>query len=230
MLAPILAVNRYTWSTLVIGMMPGTIGTATPAARARATNSKYTRLSKNSCVIRKLAPASTFSTAAATSWSRDGDSTCFSGEHAATTQSSALAWRSRTSSLPKRSPPGGGTNTPSPLGGSPRIASTFSTPNAWYWRISSTSSSTVESLQVRWAMGSSPVSSRIRLTRRTVRSSRALPPAPCVTDTKAGSRSRSAAMVAKSRSAPSSSRGGKNSNENSGSPRAKRLSMRMLGW
>jgi hypothetical protein len=46
----------------------------------------------------------------------------------------------------------------------------------------------------------------------------------------AGSRSRSAAMVANSRSAPSSSRGGKNSNENSGSPRAKSESMRIRGW
>jgi hypothetical protein len=35
------------------------IGTSIPAARAASTNSKYSRLSKKSCVIRKRAPAST---------------------------------------------------------------------------------------------------------------------------------------------------------------------------
>jgi hypothetical protein len=41
--------------------MPGTIGTSMPASRARVTNSRYARLSKNSWVMRNFAPASTFS-------------------------------------------------------------------------------------------------------------------------------------------------------------------------
>jgi hypothetical protein len=41
-------------------MMPGMIGTSIPMSRARATKSQYEALSKNSCVIRKRAPASTF--------------------------------------------------------------------------------------------------------------------------------------------------------------------------
>ena len=36
------------------------IGTSIPSSRAEATKSKYARLSKNSWVIRKLAPESTF--------------------------------------------------------------------------------------------------------------------------------------------------------------------------
>ena len=47
-------------------------------------------------------------------------------------------------------------------------------------------------------------------------------------ETKAGSSSRSAAMAAKRRSAPSSSLGGKNSNEKRGSPLANRLLIRMV--
>ena len=42
-------------------MIPGMIGTSIPAARASSTNRKYSSLSKNSCVIRNDAPASTFS-------------------------------------------------------------------------------------------------------------------------------------------------------------------------
>ena len=38
--APHIAVKRCTCSTLVIGMMPGMIGTSIPAARARPTKSK----------------------------------------------------------------------------------------------------------------------------------------------------------------------------------------------
>jgi len=41
-------------------MTPGMIGTSMPLARAAATKSKYILLSKYSCVIKKLAPASTF--------------------------------------------------------------------------------------------------------------------------------------------------------------------------
>jgi hypothetical protein len=33
-------VKRSTWPTLVMGMMPGTIGTPIPAARARSTKAK----------------------------------------------------------------------------------------------------------------------------------------------------------------------------------------------
>ena len=76
-------------------------------------------------------------------------------------------------------------------------------------------------------MGTSPVSRAMRSTRRTVRWSRWLPPAPWVTDTNAGSSSRNAARVANSRSAPASSLGGKNSKENKGSPRLKRLLVRI---
>ena len=58
MVAPHIAVKRSTCSTFVKGMMPGTIGTATPAARARSTNRSKTRFSKKSWVTRKSAPAS----------------------------------------------------------------------------------------------------------------------------------------------------------------------------
>jgi hypothetical protein len=44
-------------------MMPGTIGTSTPAARASSTYAKYESLSKKSWVMRKPAPASAFSRA-----------------------------------------------------------------------------------------------------------------------------------------------------------------------
>ena len=100
-------------------------------------------------------------------------------------------------------------------------------PSCLMRRISSRRSSTLQSRQVRCAIGSSPVSSRMRSTTRTVRSSRRLPPAPWVTDTNAGCSGRSAAMVEKRRSAPSSSAGGKNSNEKRGSPRWSSVSMRI---
>ena len=40
MTAPQSFVKRSIWSTLVIGMIPGTIGTMIPASRARWTNVK----------------------------------------------------------------------------------------------------------------------------------------------------------------------------------------------
>ena len=51
-----LAMKPWSWLTLVIGMIPGMIGTVTPAARAAATKSKYAWLSKKSWVIRYDAP------------------------------------------------------------------------------------------------------------------------------------------------------------------------------
>ncbi len=57
-LAPHIAAIRSTWPTCVIGITPGMIGTSMPAPRARSRNSKYSALSKNTCVIRKSTPAS----------------------------------------------------------------------------------------------------------------------------------------------------------------------------
>src|SRR5215207_6738852 len=86
--APQIWVKRLIWSTLVTGMIPGTIGTSMPAARASSTNSKYRRLSKNSWVMRKLAPASTFSRRKRRSACRSAASGCTSGNAAAPMASS----------------------------------------------------------------------------------------------------------------------------------------------
>ena len=62
------------------------IGTVMPMSRARSTKSKYAWLSKKSWVIRKLAPASSFSFANSRSDSGLLASGCTSGKHAAPMQ------------------------------------------------------------------------------------------------------------------------------------------------
>jgi len=64
-------------------MTPGMIGTSMPAARARSTKSKYSSLSKNSCVIRNRAPAATFSFRNRMSASASTAAGWISGKHAA---------------------------------------------------------------------------------------------------------------------------------------------------
>ncbi len=70
---------------LVIGMIPGMIGTSIPAARASSTKRKYSSLSKNSCVIRNEAPLSTLLRRKCRSLAMSGASGCTSGKHAAPT-------------------------------------------------------------------------------------------------------------------------------------------------
>ncbi len=77
--APHIDVKRFICSAFVIGMMPGTIGTSIPAARASSTKRKYASLSKNSCVMRTFTPASTFSFRWARSLARSAASGCTSG-------------------------------------------------------------------------------------------------------------------------------------------------------
>ena len=69
----------WSWPTLVIGMIPGMIGTVTPASRAAATNWKYAWLSKKSWVIRYEAPRSTFSRVQRSSSASETDSRWVSG-------------------------------------------------------------------------------------------------------------------------------------------------------
>lgn len=73
----------------------------------------------------------------------------------------------------------------------------------------------VDPTQVRWATVRIPVRDVISPVTFTVRS-RALPPAPYVTDTKSGSISESEVSALQSFSSPSLSRGGKNSKEKEG--------------
>ena len=73
----------------------------------------------------------------------------------------------------------------------------------------------VDPTHEKCAIASMPTSSRSRTTRSAVRA-RVEPPAPNVTDTKAGSSVRSVRIVSSSCSTPASSRGGKNSNEKHG--------------
>jgi hypothetical protein len=63
----------------VTGMMPGTIGTVTPAYRARSTNRRYVQLSKKNCVIARVAPASILRFRLSRSASGDFASGCVSG-------------------------------------------------------------------------------------------------------------------------------------------------------
>ncbi len=51
---------RCVWAKVPTGITPAMIGTSIPIARAAATKSKYTWLSKKSWVVRNEAPASTF--------------------------------------------------------------------------------------------------------------------------------------------------------------------------
>src|SRR5262245_61554149 len=69
--------------------------------------------------------------------------------------------------------------------------------------------------QVRWPTGRRIVSDAIRSVTRTVRS-RVEPPAPYVTETKAGCKGSSSRIAVHSRRSASSSFGGKNSNEHAG--------------
>ena len=50
-----------TWTALVIGIIPGMTGTVTPASRSLYMKLKKRLLSNTICVVRKSAPASTFS-------------------------------------------------------------------------------------------------------------------------------------------------------------------------
>ena len=75
MVAPQVAVNRSTCSTLVKGMIPGSTGAWIPAARARATNPSKAAFWKKSWVTRKSAPASTL----ALRWRRSASRSRVSG-------------------------------------------------------------------------------------------------------------------------------------------------------
>jgi hypothetical protein len=81
--------------------------------------------------------------------------------------------------------------------------------------------------QVTCAIGSIPSSALTRVTTSIVRS-RLDPPAPYVTDTKAGSSTRSASIVSMSFATPASVFGGKNSNEMKGSGRPSRAPIFMF--
>ena len=86
MVAPHIPVMVVICLKLVIGMMPATIGTSMPTARASRTKSKYSSLSKKSCVTRKRAPAATFSLRKRRSLARSAASGWTSGKHAAPMQ------------------------------------------------------------------------------------------------------------------------------------------------
>ncbi len=88
------------------------------------------------------------------------------------------------------------------------------------------SSSTVVPTQERCAIASIPYSRLISRVISIVRS-RVEPPAPYVTDTNAGPSSRSSDRVPRSLSMPSSSFGGKNSNEKHGRRSSSIWSIRM---
>ena len=66
----------------MIGITPGMIGTSIPTRRAAESQSKNTWLSKNSCVIRNVSPASTLVFRNARSAARSGASGWTSGKHA----------------------------------------------------------------------------------------------------------------------------------------------------
>jgi hypothetical protein len=74
-------------------------------------------------------------------------------------------------------PPAVAVKAVSPLGGSPRSASTFRTSASASWSSTAASSSRVAPTHVRWAIASMPNSRLIRDTSSIVRA-RVLPPAP----------------------------------------------------
>src|ERR1035437_6083174 len=130
-------------------------------------------------------------------------------------------------SEPWAKPPGSETTSLCPGGGSPPTANTFSIPPSTNrWR-TACSSARLLPAQVTWATGVISSSRWMRSTSSSVRDL-VLPPAPQVTETKPGSSSRSAAMVAKSAATPSSSLGGKNSKLKSGRCASRRSATRMV--
>ena len=105
------------------------IGTSIPARARGGRSSKKTRLSKNSCVIRK-ARRRPPSSSGRRGRRQVGASGWTSGKQAPPI---AKSWRSEmraASSGDEDSPPSGCSNSVSPRGGSPRRASTFSSPAA----------------------------------------------------------------------------------------------------
>src|SRR5919206_4955443 len=122
---------------------------------------------------------------------------------------------SSTSSRENSSPPSVLTHSSCPAGGSPRRASTLSTPAAAIASSVSRSSPTVEPTHVKCAIASMPYSSLIRETISIVLFA-VVPPAPYVTDTKSGRSERSSPTASNRLRRPSSVFGGKNSNEKTG--------------
>src|SRR4051812_42348390 len=152
---------------------------------------------------------------------------CTSGKHAAPIVKSYSDAIIEISSVEYDSPPGVAVHSVCPRGGSPRSASTLSIPAS---RISSStprSSSTVAPTHVKCAIASIPSSCLIRLTIAMVRS-RVEPPAPYVTDTKAGSSCFRTCAARHRFSSPSSVFGGKNSNEKTGRRSSRISSIRIL--
>src|SRR3954447_7164051 len=122
---------------------------------------------------------------------------------------------SSTSSRENSRPPWVLTHSSCPAGGSPRRASTLSTPAAAIASSVSRRSPTVEPTHVKCAIASMPYSSLIRDTISIVLFA-VLPPAPYVTDTKSGRSERSSPTASNRLRRPSSVFGGKNSNEKTG--------------
>ena len=83
MFAPQVAQKRCRPAREMIGRMPGITGTSIPASRTEASQSKYTRLSKKSWLIRNSAPLSTFSRRNSMSASGEAASWWISGWHEA---------------------------------------------------------------------------------------------------------------------------------------------------
>src|SRR3954447_11637260 len=140
---------------------------------------------------------------------------CVSGKHAAPMENGYPPRMSSTSSREYSRPPSVLIHSSWPPGGSPRSASTLSTPAAAIAPRVSRSCSTVEPTHVKCGIASIPYSSLIRETISIVFVA-VLPPAPYVTDTKSGRRWRSSPTASNSVRSPSSVFGGKNSKENTG--------------
>src|SRR6185312_3269844 len=133
---------------------------------------------------------------------------------------------SATRSLAYARPPSTASKDSLPFGGSPRKASTFSMPAASRSPKSARRSAMVLPEHVTCARTSRPSSVLMRFATSTLRV-RVEPPAPYVTETKAGSNGRSVSIVRMSAASPSSVFGGKNSKENTGCPDASRSVMRI---
>ena len=77
--APHIAVKRSTCSTLVKGMIPGTIGTAIPAARARSTKPQVVRVLEEELRDEEVRPRVHLGLQVAQVGARSRVSTCPSG-------------------------------------------------------------------------------------------------------------------------------------------------------
>ena len=197
-------------------MMPGMIGTSIPARARGPRKSKYTALSKNSCVIRKSTPARTFSARCA-GRPRDSQHGCVSpGSTPRRPQTGSRPAISSTSS--RRVLEAAIGLLPNLLPGR-RVARAAPArcrcPPRASPRASRAASGTVAPTHVKCAIASRPYSSRMRLTISIV-FSLVDPPAPYVTDTNDGSSVFSSASAPYRLCSPAGVFGGKNSNENTG--------------